>query len=448
MRPKKPKTTEEGDLFRARLDQIINMKHELVQLAFKIDWDWIDGEIAPLYSDKGRPGIETRFVVGLLLLKHIYGLSDEAVCDRWVHDPYFQHFTGEAFFQHEFPHERSDLSHWRKRLGDKLELLLAESLRVAHNTGALRTRDLKRVTVDTTVQPKAITFPTDAKLLHAAINGLNRLARKCELRLRQSYLRIAKRAAMMASRYAHAKQFKRHHRQLRLLRSRLGRIIRDIRRKIEGRPELEAAFEAPLARAAQIRSQQQRQRGWKLYSFHAPEVECIGKGKASAPYEFGVKASIVTTNACAPGGQFVLHAKALPGNPYDGHTLGSIIDATEKLTGCAIERAYVDKGYRGHDTANPRRVFISGQKRGVFGAIERELRRRSAIEPVIGHMKTDGHLGRCHLKGREGDAANVVLTAIGHNLRRVLAWLKAFLNSILLALCSAFALAPALKPAS
>ena len=363
------------------------------------------------------------------------------MCDRWVHDPYFQHFTGEAFFQHEFPHERSDLSHWRKRLGDKLELLLAESLRVAHKTGALRTRDLKRVTVDTTVQPKAITFPTDAKLLHAAIKGLNRLARKCELRLRQSYLRIAKRAAMMASRYAHAKQFKRHHRQLRLLRSRLGRIIRDIRRKIEGRPELEAAFEAPLARAAQIRSQQQRQRGWKLYSFHAPEVECIGKGKASAPYEFGVKASIVTTNACAPGGQFVLHAKALPGNPYDGHTLGSVIDATEKLTGCAIERAYVDKGYRGHDTANPRRVFISGQKRGVFGAIKRELRRRSAIEPVIGHMKTDGHLGRCHLKGREGDAANVILTAVGHNLRRVLAWLKALLRLILLALCRAFALA-------
>ena len=157
-------------------------------------------------------------------------------------------------------------------------------------------------------------------------------------------------------------------------------------------------FEWPLARAAQIRSQQQRQRGWKLYSFHAPEVECIGKGKASAPYEFGVKASIVTTNARAPGGQFVLHAKALPGNPYDGHTLGDVIEATEKLIGCAIERAYVDKGYRGHDTANPRRVFISGQKRGVFGVIKRELKRRSAIEPVIGHMKTDGHLGRCHSK--------------------------------------------------
>jgi IS5 family transposase len=448
MRPQKPKTTGEGDLFRARLEQIINMKQELVQLGAKIDWDWIDREIAPLYSDKGRPGIATRFVIGLLLLKHIYDLSDEGVCERWVYDPYFQHFTGEEFFQHEFPHERSDLSHWRKRLGDKLELLLAESLRVAHQTGALRTRDLKRVTVDTTVQPKAITFPTDAKLLHAAIKGLNRLTRRCGVRLRQSYLRIAKRAAMMASRYAHAKQFKRHHQQLRLLRSRLGRIIRDIRRKIAGRPELAAVFEGPLARAAQIRSQQQRQRGWKLYSFHAPEVECIGKGKASAPYEFGVKTSIVTTNARAPGGQFVLHAKALPGNPYDGHTLGSVIDATEKLTGCAIERAYVDKGYRGHDTANPRRVFISGQKRGVFGVIKRELRRRSAIEPVIGHMKIDGHLGRCHLKGREGDAANVILTAVGHNLRRVLAWLRALLCLILLALSQAFTKTPAVRWAS
>ena len=194
MRPNKPRTTGEGDLFRARLDQIINMKHELVQLAGRIDWDWVDREVAPLYSDNGRPGIETRFVIGLLLLKHIYGLSDEGVCERWVYDPYFQHFTGEEFFQHEFPHERSDLSHWRKRLGSKLELLLGESLRVAHASGALRTRDIKRVTVDTTVQPKAITFPTDAKLLHAAIKGLNRLARKCGLQLRQSYLRIAKRA--------------------------------------------------------------------------------------------------------------------------------------------------------------------------------------------------------------------------------------------------------------
>jgi IS5 family transposase len=210
---------------------------------------------------------------------------------------------------------------------------------------------------------------------------------------------------------------------------------------------LEEAFAWPLARASQIRSQQQRQRGWKLYSFHAPEVECIGKGKASAPYEFGVKASIVTTNARAPGGQFVLHTKALPGNPYDGHTLRAVIEDTERLTGREIERAYVDKGYRGHDAPNPHRVFISGQS-GVFGAIKRELRRRSAIEPVIGHMKAEGHLGRCYLKGTAGDAATAILTAVGHNLRLVLAWLRILLRLILAALPSALAPDPKLKLAS
>jgi hypothetical protein len=245
MRPKQHETTGEGDLFRARLDQIINLRHELVQLADKIDWSLIDHEIAPLYSENGPPGIEARFMIGLLLLKHIYGLSDEGVCERWVYDPYFQYFTGAEFFQHRFPHERSDLSHWCKRLGDKLELLLAESLRVAHDTGALRGKDLARVTVDTTVQPKAISFPTDAKLLHAAIRGLNRLATKHGVRLRQSYLRVAKRAAMMAGRYAHAKQFNRHRKQLRLLRIRLGRIIRDIRRKIDGNTEIAAALRSP-----------------------------------------------------------------------------------------------------------------------------------------------------------------------------------------------------------
>lgn len=448
MRPKQHKTTGSGDLFRARLDQIINMKHELVRLAGKIDWAWIDQEIAPLYSENGRPGIATRFVIGLLLLKHIHGLSDEAVCERWVCDPYFQYFTGEEFFQHAFPHERSDLSHWRKRLGDKLELLLAESLRVAHATGALRTQDLARVTVDTTVQPKNITFPTDAKLVHAAIKGLNRMAAKHGLKLRQSYLRLAKRAAMMAGRYAHAKQFKRHHRELRFLRTRLGRLVRDIRRKITGNKAFETAFATALGRADQIRSQRQRQRGWKLYSFHAPEVECIGKGKAAAPYEFGVKVSIVTTNARAPGGQFVLHAKSLPGNPYDGHTLKPVLEDTQKLTGRSIERAFVDKGYRGHDAPNPRSVFISGQKRGVHGAIKRQLKRRSAVEPLIGHMKSDGHLGRCYLKGRAGDAANAILSAVGHNLRRVLAWLRDFLRQVLDTLLAAFILQSTLNPTS
>lgn len=447
MRPKDHRQTGSQDLFRSRLDQIINMKHELVGLAGKIDWGWIDREIAPLYSDRGRPGIETRFVIGLLLLKHIHGLSDEGVCERWICDPYFQYFTGEEFFQHAFPHERSDLTHWRKRLGATLELLLAESLRVAHDTGALRSRDLAQVNVDTTVQPKNITFPTDAKLLHAAMAGLNRLAQKHGIRLRQSYRRVARRAAMMAGRYSHAKQFKRHHREVRFLRTRLGRLIRDIGRKIKGKPELEAALAVPLSRAMQIRSQRPRQRGWKLYSFHAPEVECIGKGKAQAPYEFGVKVSVVTTNARAPGGQFVLHAKALPGSPYDGHTLADVLEETEALTGRQIERAFVDKGYRGHQARNPRRVFISGQKRGVFGTIKRQLKRRSAIEPAIGHMKSEGHLGRCYLKGRAGDAANAILSAIGYNFRRILAWLRMLLRLLVTTLLAELAGQSALNPA-
>ncbi len=448
MRPKQPETQETGDLFRARLDQIIDMRHELVQLADTIDWNWIDEQVADRFSDTGRPGTETRFMVGLLVLKHIYHLSDEGVCERWVYDPYFQYFTGEAFFQHRFPHERSGLSHWRQRIGDKLEVLLQESLRVAHETGALKPRHLTRISVDTTVQPKNVTFPTDAKLMHKAVVMLGRLAKRHGVRLRQSYVRVAKRAVIMAGRYAHAKQFKRHHRELRFLRTRLGRLIRDIRRKIHGDATLTEVFATPLSRADQVRHQRQRQRGWKLYSLHAPEVECIGKGKAHRPYEFGVKVSIATTNARSTGGQFVLHAKALPGNPYDGHTLAKVIEETQALTGGEIERVYVDKGYRGHNAPKPFRVYRSGQKRGVHGVIKKALRRRAAIEAVIGHLKTDGHLGRNYLKGRHGDQANAVLTAVGHNLRLVLRWLRARLAQILAAVLRAVVKIPAPKAAS
>ena len=431
MRPKQTRQGGSNDLFRARLDQIINMDHELVRLADKIDWQWIDAELAGRFSAKGRPATETRFMVGLLILKHMFALSDEGVCERWVYDPYFQYFTGEEFFQHVFPHERSGLTHWRGRIGDKLDLLLQESLRVAHDTGALKMADLARVTVDTTVQPKNVTHPTDGKLMLKAIEQLGALARRHGVMLRQSYARVAKRAALMAGRYIHAKQFKRANRELRFLRTRLGRLTRDIARKTRGDERLREIFAAPLRKAHQIRWQRQQERGPKLYSWHAPETECIGKGKAHKPYEFGCKVSIATTNRRSPGGQFVLHAKALPGNPYDGHTLREVIEETETLTGRAIERAYVDKGYRGHDVPQPRRVFISGQKRGVHGVIKRELRRRSAIEPVIGHMKNDGHLGRNFLKGYHGDQANAVLTAVGYNFRLILAWIRLLLCLIL-----------------
>lgn len=166
MRPKSTDQTGSGDLFRSRLDQIINMKHELVRLGDEIDWTWIDDQLADLFSENGRPAVPTRYMVGLLLLKHIYPLSDEGVCDRSVHDPYFQFFTGEEFFQHDLPYVRSDMTHWRKRIGDRLDRLLAETLRVADKAGALtKDDDLSRVTVDTTVQPKDVTFPTPSRPL-------------------------------------------------------------------------------------------------------------------------------------------------------------------------------------------------------------------------------------------------------------------------------------------
>ena len=437
MRPKQQRKARHDDLFRARLDQIINVKHALVILADKIDWAWLDEQLAACFSDQGRPAEPVRFMIGMFMLKHTYSLSDEQVWDRWVHDPYFQYFTGEEFFQHDLPHERSGMSHWRKRIGDRLDILLAESLRVAHDTGALKKSDLARVTVDTTVQPKNIAFPTDAKLLLVAIQQLGKLAKEEGVTLRQSYTRVAKRAAIKVGRYAHAKQFKRMNRALKFLRTRLGRLIRDIGRKIDDDAGLREAFAVPLMKARQIRGQKPRQRGWKLYAWHAPETECIGKGKARTPYEFGVKVSLTTTNKRCRGGQFILHAKALPGNPYDGHTLKEVIEETEALTGREIDRAYVDKGYVGHDAPKPARVFRSGQKRGVHGQIKKELRRRSAIEAVIGHCKTDGHLDRNFLKGRLGDQINAVMSAVGYNLRLILKWLRKLLRKIIVAVYAA-----------
>jgi IS5 family transposase len=448
MRPKQQQKARHDDLFRARLDQIINMKHALAVLAEKIDWAWLDSELADCFSDQGRPAEPVRFMLGMLMLKHTYGLSDEQVWDRWVHDPYFQYFTGEEFFQHELVHERSGMSHWRRRIGDRLDILLAETLRVAHDSGALKKSDLARVTVDTTVQPKNVAFPTDAKLLETAIHQLAKLAKQHGVALRQSYVRLAKRAAMMAGRYAHAKQFKRMNKQIKFLRTRLGRVIRDIRRKIDADAERQVAFAGALSKASQIRRQKPRQRGWKLYSWHAPETECIGKGKARTPYEFGVKVSLTTTNKRCKGGQFILHAKALPGNPYDGHTLKEVIAETEALTGREIERAYVDRGYVGHDAPKPGRVFKSGQKRGVHGQIKKELRRRPAIEPVIGHCKSDGHLGRNFLKGRLGDQINAVMSVVGYNLRLILKWLSNLLRKIIAALYAAMIPISALRTAS
>jgi IS5 family transposase len=347
--------------------------------------------------------------------------------------PTRQYFCGEAVFRHELPFDRSSLTRWRQRLGEEqIAALLQESLSVAHRSGAIETKDLERVVVDTTVQEKAIAHPTDARLIHRAIEKLVDLAKREGVKLRQSYLRLAKRAAIMVGRYTHAHQFKRARRELKFLRTRLGRIIRDIRRKIEDDGTLEDRFGPLLDLVLRVRHQEQRQRGPKVYSLHAPEVECIGKGKARTPYEFGCKVSIVTPVTAPKGGQFVLHAKALHGNPYDGHTLAPVIADLEKLTGVAVRRIHGDKGYRGHNYPDRFKVWISGQLRRVTKAIRREMRRRAAVEPVIGHLKDDHRMRRNHLKGREGDRINAVLAAAGYNFSLLLRWFRQFLRVLLL----------------
>jgi IS5 family transposase len=439
MKPAKPPAQEPDGLFKTPLERFIDMQHPLVVLAGRIDWDALDAGIVGCFGTAGRPAVPTRFMLGMLILKATYDLSDEAVFQRWTCDPYFQFFSGEAYFQHRVPHERSGLSHWRNRLGaDILNAMLRESLTVAQDAGALSKHDMEVVTVDTTVQEKSVRFPTDAALLYTALVKLGAEARAAGIKLRQSYVRVGKRAQIMAGRYAHAKQHKRMRKQLKFLKNRLGRVVRDIERNTEGNCDKQAAFADPLRKARIIGEQALNQHAKpKIYSWYAPEVECIGKGKARAPDEFGCKAAITTTNGRAKVGMFILHADALHGNPFDRYTLDEALKQTAVLTGIIPKRAHVDRGYRGHKqnmhTPDPTselrmrppwRVFISGQK-ALKPSLKAELKRRSAIEPVIGHMKADHRMGKNHLKGRSGDRFNIKMAAIGFNFRRILKWLEA-----------------------
>jgi IS5 family transposase len=435
----KPRDDRQKDLLRPALEAIIDHGHPLVRLACEIDWGFLDGRFASVCTPGvGQPPLPTRLVAGLFILKHMHDLSDEVLCARWLENPYYQFFCGELSFCHRLPFERSSLTHWRQRLGEEqLAALIQESLSVAHKTGALATRDLERVVVDTTVQPKAIAHPTDARLCHRALEKLVDLARRNDVPLRQSYRRVAKRATIMVGRYTHAHQFKRARRELKFLRIRLGRVIRDIRRKIAGHDALTERFAGLLALAIRVRFQDHRQRGPKVYALHAPEVECIGKGKARAPYEFGCKVSIATPVTKPKGGQFVLHAKALHGNPFDGHTLGPVITELETLTGVETRRIHVDKGYRGHNHQEKFRVWITGQARRVTAPIRREMKRRAAVEPVIGHVKAEHRMGRNYLKGRDGDRINAVLAAAGYNFSLLLRWLKRLLCALIRALLAA-----------
>ena len=420
-----PKDTSErvSDMFRQPLIELLNPRHELVKLAGVMDWGLIEASFSKHFaSTTGRPALSPRLVAGLLYLQHAYDCSDEVAVNTWVENPYWQHYTGETYFQTEAPIDPSSLSRWRKRVGEEgVETMLMATIEAGRKLGLLKHSSIDRVIVDTTVMPKAVAHPTDSRLLEKSRQHLVTLAEEEGLTLRQNYNREAPRLAAQIGRYAHAKQYRRMKKSLRTLRSRVGRVMRDVGRQLERiDPSRQDRAREILGRASRILTQQTKDKN-KLYAFHAPEVECISKGKARTPYEFGVKVTVATT--LKEG--FVVGMRSMPGNPYDGHTLAETIEQVSILADRAPKTVIVDRGYRGVELDGIQ-ILRSGQKRGITRTLHAMIKRRSAIEPTIGHMKSDGRLGRNWLKGALGDALHAVLCGAGHNVRLLLRALRLF----------------------
>ena len=387
MKTRKQERIPQEDLFRLSLEQMLNQRHALYKLASQIQWQAAEERFGWLYSEEGRPGIPIRLMVGLHYLKHAFNVSDEEVVAQWVENPYWQYFCGQTYFQHRLQIDPSQMTRFRARIGETgCEFMLGLTINAGIATKTVAVASLAVVNVDTTVQEKAIAFPTDAKLYHKARSALVRAAKRIGLPLRQSYERVSKLALAKNGRYAHARQMQRAKREQKRLRTYLGRVIRDIERKL---PQAHAPKMAKLLELAKrIQTQQRHDRG-KVYSVHAPEAECIAKGKSHKSYEFGVKVGIVSTNKES----FVVGMQSLPGNPYDGHTLRAPLAQVRRLTGTRPKEAYVDRGYKGHKIEDTD-IWIAGAKRGITTAIKKKLKRRNAVEPVIGRMKNDGRLGR------------------------------------------------------
>jgi IS5 family transposase len=424
MGPKSRVDASEQDLFRMELVNLIDQRHELVKLAELIDWPAFEQAWGPKFeSTTGRPALPTRLMAALLYLKHAFAESDEDVVERWKENPYWQHFSGERYFQHELPCDPSSLVRWRQRIGEEgCEWLLEHSIQAALAAGVLKRLSLATVVVDTTVQPKAIAHPTDSRLLNRAREQLVDAAQEAGIELRQSYARLGKAADAKAGRYAHAQQWRRMRREVKRLRTWLGRVIRDVQRKAG---KITGVLKTRIEVAQRLHEQRRDSKN-KLYALHAPEVECIAKGKARTPYEFGVKTSVAVT---AREG-VVVGMRSMPGAPYDGHTLHSQLEQVEILTGVRPSMALADRGYRGVQPPEGTRLLLS-HTRGLPRALKKLLKRRQAIEPTIGHMKTDGLLGRNWLKGGDGDAIHAVLCGAGHNIRLILAHLRVLVLALI-----------------
>jgi IS5 family transposase len=427
MKPKKtPQKDQQRDLFRAALLNIIDPRHGLVKLSKVVEWDRLDELFGSTYCpDNGRPGVSTRLMVALHYLKYTHNLSDEDVVATWVENPYWQYFSGMKWFEHELPINASSMTRWRKRIGEAgAEELLKETIKAGLKLRAVKSFQLKRVNIDTTVQEKEIRFPTDARLYDRARQRLVDFAKDRGIKLRQNYNRKSKQRLYWQSRYSHARQMKRAKACTRKLRNYLGRVLRDIERNC---PDADRQLQSLMDIGARLYHQKQKDKN-KLYSVHAPEVECISKGKAHKRYEFGCKVSVAATSK---GGWF-LGAMAVHGNPYDGHTLKQALEQVKRVIR-EPEHVFVDMGYRGHNYRGATEVHVDKRRRGrTAKSLWRWMKRRAAIEPGIGHLKREHRMDRNRLKGVEGDRINAILSATGMNFCKLLKWAADFLRRIFL----------------
>lgn len=417
MKPTK-KNTIQSLLFEPRLSDTLYPKHELCVLSKLLPWEYLENEFHGLFTEKsGAPAKPTRLVVGILMLQHMYGLSDDRVVQGWRENPYWQYFCGCDHLQWDYPIHPSSLSRWRFRLGeDGMKKILTVTVQTAVRSGAVKASSLKNAIVDTTVMPKNVAYPTDSKLYYRGICTLAKMSEDNGLKLRQTYRRIGKKAMVKSCRYAHARQLKRAKKERNRLKTYLGRMFRDVKRQTEN-TSLWDTFE-PILEVIEHLLKQEKHSKQKVYSIHEPCTECIAKGKVHKKYEFGCKVSLVITHKEG----LAIGAEAFHGNPYDGHTLQKTLETAESITGNKIKKAFVDKGYKGHGVEG-KRVYMTGQKKGITNWIRKQIKRRQAIEPHIGHMKNEGKLGRNYLKGKLGDKLNALLCGIGHNLRLLIRWI-------------------------
>jgi transposase, IS5 family len=444
---------ETADFFRARIDAMINLSDPLAVLAARLPWDLIEASLAAKFerqdragqvlegrdmfgptlvlegagsSNAGRPKLPIRLMASLLFLKHSFNLSDEEVAARWSENVLWQFFSGMTYYEHRPPCDPTQIGRFRRDLGEEgLELLLKATIDTAVAIAAIKPKDLERVIVDTTVQEKAIAHPVDSRLLEISRHKVVSAAKRVGIQLKQTFVKEGKELRRRAGGYAHAKQFRRLKKVVKRQRTILGIVMREVQRKRQAADfapdHAKAASDLMmwLERAERIRTQQRNDKN-KLYALHAPEVECIAKGKARKPYEFGVKSAVVVSHKHG----LMLGARTFRGNPYDGHILSAALEQVTNLTQdlpVKLKHIVVDLGFRGVDADNPEKQIIH---RGKFKSLSPQqkgwLRRRQAVEPAIGHLKSDHRMDRCWLQGALGDALHSISCAAGYNLRWLL----------------------------